>query len=288
MNVWLITIVAGLLFFCGLYVSFDYWYQKIWLRLLEVRDETAKLADEIFIFTTPESFLKIQLGIGSGMFVLFFALLWPHIGISIPFGIAMFFLGWRLPLYYLKHIAKPARVKKFTIQMLDALTLMANGLKSGLNLSKALQVVVDEMPNPIRQEFGLILSQNRIGLTLEQGFENLGKRIETEDVQMFVTSVNILRETGGNLSETFETIVTTIRERIKLQNKISAMTAQGMTSAVVVGLMPWGIAAMLYGVDPNTMRPLFTTPVGWGILLVVLLMEAVGILVILKIVRIKV
>lgn len=144
------------------------------------------------------------------------------------------------------------------------------------------------MDGPIAQEFGLILDKNRIGQSIEQGLEELAKRLPSEDVVMFSTSVNILKETGGNMTETFATITTTIRERIKLQNKIDAMTAQGMTSAVVVSALPWGLLGILYLVDPELMRPMLVTIPGWVILMGVLFLEAIGFLAIKKIVTIRV
>lgn len=144
------------------------------------------------------------------------------------------------------------------------------------------------MPTPISQEFNLVLSENKVGVTLEKAFDNLAKRIPTEDVNMFVTSVNILRETGGNLAETFDTIANTIRERFKLQSKIAAMTAQGMTSAVIMLCMPWGIGGLMYFIDPVMSRPLFTTIPGFLILGVILILEVIGYFVIIKIVNFRV
>lgn len=284
----MITVASGFCFFLGLYLSFDYWYQRVWVRMLEIRDQTVALGEELFIQKTPERVLREHL-ITSGVCAFLMLLLFiskPVVGVIS--GFLVFWFAWRLPLLYLNKVVRPSRVKVFSVQMVDALTLMGNGLKSGLNVPQTLQIVVDEMPKPIKEEFGLILSQNKIGMTLEKAFENLAKRIPSEDVTMFVTSVNILRETGGNIAETFATIVHTIRERMKLQSKISAMTAQGMTSAVIVGAMPWGLGVMLYFVDPVTMTPLFTTIPGWAILLIITILEAIGFFVIVKMVSIRV
>ena len=83
--------------------------------------------------------------------------------------------------------------------MVDALSLMSNGLKSGLSVVQALGLVTQEMANPIQQEFSLVLSENKLGVSLEDAFTNLSKRVKSDDVEMFVTSINILKETGGNL-----------------------------------------------------------------------------------------
>ncbi len=283
-----ITTLAGIFFFLSLYLSFDYWYEKIWMKMLAVRDQTQLLQEEMFINKTPERVLKEHFAVSGVCAFIIFMLCISHPTFAVISSFFTFWLAWPLPQLWLKKFVRPSRIKLFSVQMVDALTLMANGMKSGLNVPQTLQIVVDEMPKPIKEEFNLVLSQNKIGLTLEKAFENLAIRIPSEDVTMFVTSVNMLREAGGNIAESFQAIVMTIRERMKHQSKISAMTAQGMTSAVIVGAMPWGLGCMLYFVDPVTMGPLFTTIPGWIILLMITILEAIGFFVIVKMVSIKV
>jgi tight adherence protein B len=196
-------------------------------------------------------------------------------------------IGWKIPKPIVDMMYK-RRTEKFVIQMVDALNLMSNGLKSGLSVVQALGLVTQEMPNPIQQEFGLVLSENKLGVSLEEAFNNLSKRIKSDDVEMFVTSINILKETGGNLAETFDTITTTIRERIKVEKKISAMTAQGFYQGVFVMCIPPILGAVFYQTDPEFMRPLFTTPVGWILCFVIILLESVGFFVIMKVIKIDV
>ncbi|MEL4382797.1 type II secretion system F family protein, partial [Shewanella algae] len=87
--------------------------------------------------------------------------------------------------------------------------------------------VVENMKGPLPDEFGLVLNKIRFGMATEQSLVEFAERVPRPDVQMFVTAVNILKETGGNLAETFTTIVTTVRERQKVEKKIEALTAQG-------------------------------------------------------------
>ncbi|NCN27677.1 hypothetical protein GW915_08895 [bacterium] len=279
---------SALAFFFSLYLSYEYWYKKIWGKVLLVRDETRAMYDELFVDKTPERVLNEILLVSGGLGAFVFFVFWPTVPLSIIGFILAFWFSKRIPLIYLTKLVREKRIKMFTEQMLDALILMTNGLKSGLNVPQTLQIVVEEMPAPISQEYNLVLSENKVGLPLEKAFDNLAKRIPTEDVNMFVTSVNILRETGGNLAETFETIANTIRERFKLQSKISAMTAQGMTSAVIVAALPWVIGGMLYVIDPVMTKPLFTTGPGFVILAAVIALEVIGFLVILKIIKIRV
>ena len=144
------------------------------------------------------------------------------------------------------------------------------------------------MPNPIQQEFTLILSQNKLGLSLEEAFINLSKRVMADEVEMFVTSVNILKETGGNLAETFDTITTLIRERIKVENKIKAMVAQAFWQGIILMCVPPFMAATLAQSDPEMMKPMFTHPLGWAALTAVVILELAAFVIIKKVTKIDV
>jgi tight adherence protein B len=148
--------------------------------------------------------------------------------------------------------------------------------------------VVENMPNPISQEFGLVLGQMRIGRSMAESLNELGMRIPRPDVQMFVTSVNILNETGGNLAETFGTITFTIRERQKIEKKIEALTAQGVTQGVIISMVPFLLMGVFYIIDPNYVNPLFTTALGLVALFMMITLQVIGGLMIRKMVKINV
>jgi tight adherence protein B len=196
-------------------------------------------------------------------------------------------VGWKVPKPIIEMLYQK-RVRKFTVQMIDGLSLMSNGMKSGLSVVQAMSLVVQELPDPIRQEFNLVLNENKLGVSIEEAFNNLAKRIQCDDVEMFVTSVNILKETGGNLAETFDTITSTIRERIKLEQKIDAMTAMGRMQGMILLAVPAVLGGIIYTSDPDFMRPLFTTTLGWIIIMVVLTLEFVAYFMISRIVKIDV
>ena len=284
---------AGFCFFLASYISFDFWYERYWGRILTVREKTREAYEDLFKYKSDQAVLNEMMLYASIPTFAIMYLFWPTVPtltrmvLSIILGTLVFYQSVKLPLFLVQRVHKRRRVAVFSVQMIDALTLMGNGLRSGLNIPQTLQIVVDEMPAPVSQEFGLVLNENRVGVTLEKAFENMAKRIDTEDVYMFTTSVNILRETGGNIAETFDTIVKTIRERLKLQSKIKAMTAQGMTSAIMVGGMPWVMGGVMYAIDPAMVRPMFTTLLGAAILMVILTLEVIGFVIILKIVKIR-
>ena len=278
---------------CGIAVfTFSYHYNKRfmdWLRFqsLGTRDYIVEKLAVMFIEVPPQKVLIGLLCLSFGPAFLVILAFLPHFFPSVPIAMIMTVVGWKIPKPVVDWMYR-RRVTKFVLQMVDALSLMSNGLKSGLSVVQSLGLVAQEMPNPIQQEFNLVLSENKLGVSLEDAFTNLSNRIKVDDVEMFVTSINILKETGGNLAETFDTIVNTIRERIKVENKISALTAQGFYQGVFVMMIPPILGVIFYQTDPDFMRPLFVTPVGWVIIFVIFLLEAVGFFVIMKIVKIDV
>jgi tight adherence protein B len=260
-----------------------------WLRFQSIgtRDYIVDRLALMFVEVSPNKVLLVQFIISFGFGIFVFLLFLPLVPIGIIAGGMVTFVGWKVPrplvdYFYIR------RVKKFEEQMIDALGLMANGLKSGLSVVQAISLVVKEMPNPIHQEMNLVLNENRLGVSVEEAFSNLAKRVKSDDVEMFVTSINILKETGGNLAETFDTISATVRERLKIEKKIDSMTQSGFFQGMVLLATPIAIGAYMYVSDPETMKPMFTTNIGWGILLVVLILEAVAYFAITKIVKIDV
>lgn len=196
-------------------------------------------------------------------------------------------LGANLPRFVVNRLWK-WRIKKFEDQLLDALSFLSNGLKSGLSVVQAMEMVKDELPNPVSQEFGVVMNEQRLGLPMEDALINLEKRINTEDIQILVTSINILRQSGGNLAETFDTIGYTIRERKKVEGKIKSLTAQGVSQGVIIVCMPFVLAWILYMFDPQLISRLWTTALGWVMLAFMLFLQTCGALMIKKIVTIRV
>lgn len=246
-----------------------------------------KELDTLFIELNKRAALVIiysgTLGVGFIIFLLFL----PNVIAGILVGGALGFSFSRMPMPIIRML-KTKRAAKFNLQMVDALTLMSNALRSGLTLVQASELVVQEMADPIRQEFNLLLAQNRIGVPIDEAFANLSDRLEVEDLGMFATAILILRETGGNLAETFDTVVYIIRERVKLSAKIMALTAQGITQAIVLVIIPFVLLIVQYFGSPDTVSLFFTTPLGYVFLSAMFILQGLGGLFIKKIVTIKV
>jgi tight adherence protein B len=207
--------------------------------------------------------------------------------IGLIFAVGMFFLGWQIPMIIVRFLTN-RRIMAYQAQMVDGLTLLSNGIRAGQSLQQSVGMVVSEMPAPLSEEFDIILKQNRLGVNIDECFENLVKRIPDEDNLMFVTSVNILRETGGNLAETFDTIVSIIRERVRLKQKIDTFTAQGMFQGFTIFSMPFLIGLIYFVSDPEGMGKVYTSILGIILFIVAIGLDVAGLIIILKIVKIKV
>lgn len=285
----------GLIFVVGMMVFFlSYRYSINIFEWVEhqtygTRSYITEKLEFLFIDIPQEKLTYMLLGSSVGM-GFFFLLVIGFFGswiVGAIMGFIMAFVGFKAPRWIVDFLVE-RRIKAYASQMVDALQLLSNGVRAGLSVPQAIGMIVEEMPAPISQEFNVLLQQNRIGMPLEECFENLAKRVPLEDNDMFVSSVNILRETGGNLAETFDTIVDVIRERVRLQQKVDTFTAQGMFQGMTIGAMPYLLGFVYFLQDPNSMTPLFTTPIGLVMLFVAVGFDIAGIYVIMKIVKIKI
>jgi tight adherence protein B len=185
-------------------------------------------------------------------------------------------------------LIKRRRVKRFEAQLADGLVMASNGLRAGFSLLQALDLTAAKSQAPLSQEFGLILKEHRLGADLNEALRHLAQRMPTPDTHIFVNSVSILRETGGNLTEIFDTLAETIQERKQIQTKIKTMTAEGETQAYFLAALPIVLGFILYQMNQESMTLFFTTFGGWLMLMLMGLMEVIGITMMLKIVRVKV
>ena len=288
-SIYFILLMSVIAIFIGYIVYLQHQRVSSWIyrNTIGQIDWVMEQLDNMFIVVDRRLVFWGLVASSFGLGIIVALLFIPNFFLVAIFGIIAFIAGAKLPRPFINFLIK-RRYKLFNQQLMDGLSLMSNGLKSGLSINQAVGVVVDEMPNPLSQEFNLILSQNKVGVPLEDAFRNLAERIPLEDVEMFVQAVVVLRETGGNLAETFDTIVHTIRERFKVEGKISAMTMQGKLQGGVVALMPFVLGFLFYAFDPEHIKPLFSHWLGILFLLLMLTLQTVGALMIKKIVSIRV
>lgn len=277
----------GFFIFLLSYLNSDKLLNFLHRKSLGNREEILRLLDLMFVETKKEKLTLAMLLMSFGLGALVFLLFWPHVGFGVFIGAIITILGWAAPKWIVTNLWE-SRCNKVTDQLVDGLTIMGNGVKAGLSITQSMERVSENMNGPLAQEFNLVLNKIRLGMSLEDALNEFSDRVPRQDVQMLVTSINILKETGGNLAETFETIVMTVRERQKIEKRIQALTAQGSMQAVIITLVPFILLGIFLLVDPNYVMPLFTRPMGWFILLIMISLQVIGGTMMRKIVKIKV
>ena len=152
------------------------------------------------------------------------------------------------------------RRAKFVSQLADALMLLTNSLRSGYGFLKGLELIAKEMSDPISKELNRMLREVNLGATVEQAMTSLGRRINSQDLDIVISAYLIQKDVGGNLTEIMEKVAETIRERLRIQGDIRVLTAQGRLSGLIVGLMPLALFLFFLFRTPDYVRPMFQPP----------------------------
>ena len=193
------------------------------------------------------------------------------IGFAVPipgrYLLAMVLLafGWFAPAIYVTS-QRNRRLRVFGAQLADVIGLLSGALRSGYSLLQAMELVAREGPAPVSGEFERVVREVGLGLSPEEALANLVRRMQSDDLELMVTAINVQREVGGNLAEVLDTIANTIRERVKLKGEINVLTAQQKYSGYIVGLLPVGLSLILFIINPNYMLSVFQKTVwcGWA------------------------
>ncbi len=235
-----------------------------------------------FIPYSPEKFYKNTILSAIGMAVVGY-LLFDSILFLILFGA----IGYFLPRVFLMYTARK-RAEKLEVQLVDALYVLANSVSAGLTLPQACEVVSKQLVPPVSQEFGLLVNEIRLGLPFDQALEQMAQRLKSNNFDLLVTAILISRQTGGNIAEIFKKLAESIKEIMRLEAKVKALTAQGRMQAVVLGGMPFALALILASISPDLMKPMFNTPQGTVILFIAAIFWLIGIYFLRKVINIDI
>ena len=208
--------------------------------------------------------------------------------------VAAFLLGLYAPRFYLNR-RKAGRLKAFAGQLPDTITLLANSLRAGSSFLQGMELVTREARPPISEEFERVVREMQLGVALQPALNNLVRRVDSEDLELMVTAIQIQTQVGGNLATVLDAIAHTIRERIRIVGEINTLTAMQRYSGYVITLLPIGLAALLFLISPTYMtvmleKPpeLFGLPMGVVFFIVGLISMGIGYIFIRRIVDIKV
>ncbi len=184
-------------------------------------------------------------------------------------------LAGLVPVAVLNHLGR-RRQKQFNAQLPDMLQLLAGSLRAGYSFLQGVEAVSQEVGEPMGKELRRVCSEARLGRELEDALDGVGQRMESADFEWAVMAVRIQREVGGNLAELLQTVGETMVERERLRREVAALTAEGKISAIVLGILPPAIGAVMYVVNPAYMQVLFTDIKGKVILVAGVVSALVG------------
>jgi tight adherence protein B len=254
--------------------------------------ETARQFEDIFLFIPPRRIAETGWALAAVTFILLFFLagsLTTITGVLVGSGAGGLggLLAFHLP-HWLLSLLKTRRLRRFNGQLADTLVSMSNALKAGFSIAQSFESVVREGENPIAQEFDVLLQETRVGVAFSDALANMSRRVGSDDLTLVVAAIEASRRAGGNLTEIFDKISETIRERLRIENRIHTLTAQGRLQGIVVGAMPAVILAALLFVDPELMLPFLHSKIGLIALGLAAVLIALGGFFIRKIIRIDV
>lgn len=185
-------------------------------------------------------------------------------------------------------IARVRRMARFESALPEALELMAASLRSGQGFQRALQVTAEDMPNPVKEEFGLAVQDIMVGHTVEEALQSVWNRVPSYEMELITTAISIQLQVGGNLSEILQKIAETLRERARIRGEISTLTAEGKLSAIFAFAIPIMLYFYLKAVNPSYMAPLTQTDIGKMMLYAAAGSECIGMAIIWKMVSMEV
>jgi tight adherence protein B len=165
-------------------------------------------------------------------------------------------VGIGLPYLIVGRLIKK-RVTKFTARFPDAIDLLVRGLRSGLPVTETFQVVSQELPGPVGEEFKGVIERIRIGNTMEAALQESAEMLGTPEFQFFCITIAIQRETGGNLAETLGNLSDVLRKRAQMKLKIRAMSSEAKASAYIVGALPFFVFGIVWSMNPDYLRGFF-------------------------------
>lgn len=196
-------------------------------------------------------------------------------------------VGALLPLGYVAFKRK-RRLREFEKNFPEAIDLLGRAVRAGHAFSTGIEMISQELPEPVAGEFRITFEEQNFGLPLKEALLNLAERVPLIDVQFFVVAILIQKETGGNLAEILDNLSRVVRERFKIYGEVRTRTAQGrMTAGILIALPPL-MALMLQVVNPDYIGILFKDPVGPYILASAAIMQVIGSAILWKIVHIEV
>jgi tight adherence protein B len=192
-----------------------------------------------------------------------------------------------LPILYIIRVRR-GRLRKFEEQFPESLEFVARSMRAGHAFAVSLEMIHREFQEPLAGEFKRTFDEHNLGLPLDLALQKLAKRVPSLDVHFFVSAVLLQKRTGGNLAEILDKLAYIIRERFKLRGRIRAISAHGRMTGTALTLIPVGVAVLMFFVNPDYVKFFFTDELGNMMMGAAVLLQVIGYMVIMQIVKIEI
>ena len=245
--------------------------------------KSTRVLDDIFISVEPR-WLKLVYGItplAAGALTILCS------GGNLVLGMIATAVGLILPELVLRQLGA-LRKRKFQGQLVDALFMLSSSLKAGLSLAQAFEVLEAEMNPPASQEFGLVVKAHKVGRTFEEALQHLNVRMACEELNLMITAILVARETGGDVTHIINQLVTTIREKKKLKDKVKTLTLQGRFQAYIMSALPIFFGMWVKASQPGYFDILLNDPAGRTALATACGLWVAGMILLIKLSKVKV
>jgi len=221
---------------------------------------------------TKGAFIRNSMILGAVVFVICFIL-----GVPLLFT-ASFALGggYLLPRWYMGQRKKRFQ-KAFLLELPNAVEAIVRGVKTGLPLNDSLRIVAKEAKEPVRSEFAHVVDAQAMGKATDEAVALIYERVPLSEVNFFVVVISVQQKAGGNLSEALSNLARVLRDRKKMQAKVKAMSSEAKASAMIIGSLPFIVAALVSFVTPDYLLPLISSSLGNIMLGVAVVMMSMGI-----------
>jgi tight adherence protein B len=260
--------------------------EAAWIEALAARLPSLRTVDRMLqqagMTWTLQTFVLLTLGFGVGLALSGLMLTRSFLG-----ALVIAAIGALMP-YMFVRFRRGKRLGAFEEQLPESIELIGRALRAGHPLSSGFKMAADDSPEPIAGELRRVFEEQRFGLPVPDSLLNLADRMGLMDVRILVTAILIQREVGGNLAEILDNLAKVVRERFTIRRQLRVYTAQGRMTGYLLAFLPFGLFAILWSMNADYMRILFTDPMGKLVVIIGLVMQVVGYFWIRKVVNIEI
>lgn len=219
-------------------------------------EHATKVLDDIFVEVKPKWLTVAYWACPAALAIAGWQMMHHPLGAIFGGG-----LGIMIPDILVRQM-RAIRKAKFQGQLVDMLFILSSSLRAGLSLTQAIEQVSQEMSPPASEEFGLVIKAHRLGRTLEHSLERLNDRMKSEDLRLVTTAILLARETGGDITQVITQLISTIRERKKLADKVNTLTVQGRAQAYIMSALPLAFAFFVRSFNPKYFDQMLQLEIG--------------------------